>query len=225
MQSQAEKILVATLTEVIKTTSAAPDKPRILNIGAGRSISIERQLMSNGCSFISDRIDITDCHIHLDCIGECMISPAENMQCVQPDQYIAAFANFVFEHVEDIKKASCEAYRILRPNGYFIASIPNPSAPEFIFARYTPLWFHKFIRGSEAWETHYSYNTIAELTGVFEEAGFQLISIRYAPCVQSYLDRFPLLRVIGRLYDLFATRYSINRLMGHVCTVFKKEIA
>ena len=143
------------------------------------------------------------------------------MAPVKSGEYVSAFANYVIEHIKDIKKMCREIHRILIPSGTFIASIPNPIAPEFVLARHTPLWFHKKVRQEEAWETHYLY-TIEDLINIFENNGMAKQSLKYWSFTEGYLWRYPLLSTFSRLYDRSITRMSIKRMMGDVCIVFKK---
>lgn len=223
-QTPAEKCLVDQLIRVIKRRRrySIIHHPRILNIGAGRSLSIEKQLTNAGCNYICDRIDVDDCEVIHPCVGKCWRCSVGSMSPVSSNKYIAAFANYALEHVQDLNKASHEIYRVLKPLGIFVASIPNPTAPEFLLAKWTPLWFHKMIRGGEAWKTYYSYNNIRELSEIFELAGFRTIKISYYSCIEAYLGRFPILRQFARLYDKIIPFLGIKRVMGNVCVIFEK---
>ena len=221
MQTPAEKELVHQLHMTITKNQDKSDPPLILNIGAGKSVSIENQLNDLGCKYISDRIDIDKCCVEFPSFRNSCISTAENMAPVKSGEYVSAFANYVIEHIKDIKKMCHEIHRILIPSGTFIASIPNPIAPEFVLARHTPLWFHKKVRQEEAWETHYLY-TIEDLINIFENNGMAKQSLKYWSFTEGYLWRYPLLSTFSRLYDRSITRMSIKRMMGDVCIVFKK---
>src|SRR5262245_65948217 len=94
------------------------------------------------------------------------------MAPVSSATYDAAFSNYLLEHVEDVRGAIGEIFRVLRPGGVYVASVPNPTALEFRLARWTPLWFHKLVRGHAVGEKYYSYRSIAGLVKLFENAGF-----------------------------------------------------
>lgn len=85
------------------------------------------------------------------------------MHPIKSREYNAAFSNYLLEHVRDLNKAASEIYRILKNGGIYVASVPNLTAPEFILAKLTPLWFHKIVRRGEAWETHYAFKNIKAL--------------------------------------------------------------
>jgi hypothetical protein len=111
---------------------------------------------------------------------------------------------------------------VLKPSGVFVASVPNPAAPEFRLARRTPLWFHRMVRQAEAWETVYAFRKIPELTDTFERNGFHTIGVRYYPAAESYLFRYPVLGLLGRAYDGVVSRLRFHGLLGNVCVVFRK---
>ncbi|MCP5005027.1 MAG: methyltransferase domain-containing protein, partial [Planctomycetes bacterium] len=136
--------------------------------------------------------------------------------------YIAVFANYVLEHVENIGKASQEVYRVLAPGGIFVATIPNTLAPEFVLSRYTPLWFHELIRGKRAWETKYAYDSISELLDVFLDIGFRVEDESRWPFVEGYLWKNPVIGRLGRLYDKTILTCKCRSWMGDVCITLRK---
>ncbi len=221
MQSPAEKHLVGQLSTFLKEQKG--DSPAlILNVGAGRSLSIEKQLSQLGCQYISDRVDIEDCGVVSPVVGTCWVCSVEDMRPIGSGRYQAAFANFVLEHVQDLQKASREISRVLGPSGIFTASVPNTVAPEFVVARLTPLWFHKVARRTDAWETSYSYRGIPELIEVFEGSGFITQEVRYWPGLEGYLRQYPAIGILGQIYDRIVSASKIRNLMGQVCIVLKK---
>ena len=170
MQTPAEKRLVDELVRVLKASDGdRGEGARILNVGAGQSLSIETQLTRAGCVYVSDRTDVDDCDIDHPSVGRTWRCSAEAMPDVGASDYVAVFANYVLEHVPDVGAAAREIYRILKPSGRFIVSVPNPTAPEFVVSRLTPLWLHRMVRGEEAWETHYDYQNVDGLKSLFVE--------------------------------------------------------
>jgi SAM-dependent methyltransferase len=222
MQTYGEKYLVNELAKFTNGNAGKSEPIRILNVGAGRNVSIENQLMSAGCKYICDRLDPDNCTVSHPFVGKCWICPVENMPMIRDNEYSAVFANYVIEHIADLKKAATQIFRILKPSGIFVATLPNISAPEFKLSKVTPLWFHKFIRGRESWETTYLYGSIYELISIFESAGLKTLNIKYFPCVETYLDRFPILGKFGRFYDKLILAAGIKKAMGDVCIVFSK---
>ena len=222
MQTPGEKELVSQLYDFLRGMQNNNVLPLILNIGAGRSIAIERQLTELGGHYICDRTDIDDCSVEFPTVRHSYRCPTEDMTPLGSGIYSAAFANYVLEHVTDIHKASAEISRVLRPSGVFVTSVPNPSAPEFLVAKHTPFWFHKSVRKMEAWETHYAWDSIGELIDVFKGRGLHVIELKYWSFTEGYLWRYPILNFISRIYDRTVTKSQITRLMGNVCVVFKK---
>jgi SAM-dependent methyltransferase len=222
MRTKGEQHLVGRLTALLKQEDVDGREPRILHIGPAKGLVIENQLVRAGCHFTCDRLDAEDCAVSHPCVEECWSSPVERMSMVKSNAYEAALANYVLEHVTDPRAAAEEILRVLKPGGIFLATVPNVAAPEFRISRVTPLWFHRLVRGRESWQTTYLYGSIAELARVFENAGFKTLAIELDPCMESYLERFPVLSVLGKLYDRLVSLLSLKWAMGDVCMVFRK---
>ena len=93
--------------------------------------------------------------------------------------------------------------------------MPNPIAPEFLVARFTPTVFHRRFYPN-AFETHYSFRSIGALVEVARRSGLETTEIVYGPDVGVYLGRFiPRLAPLGRLYDQLALGLRIRSLLGH----------
>lgn len=221
-QTSSEGHLVAALAHLLPAGEAGIEAPRILNIGAGRSVSIERQLVRRARRFVSDRVDVEPCAVDHPAIGTCHVCPVEAMTPLPAAVYRAAFANFVLEHVQNPALAAREIFRVLRPGGLFLATLSNPRAPEFRLARHTPLWLHRMVRRGEAWRTVYAYRDVPDLARRFEGAGFVVGEVRFFPCVESYLAALPPLGIAGRLYDRALVRLRAERCMGQACLAFAK---
>ncbi|PIY95964.1 MAG: hypothetical protein COY66_05510 [Candidatus Kerfeldbacteria bacterium CG_4_10_14_0_8_um_filter_42_10] len=226
MQTPAEKYLIQKVVDALKVAGPL-DVPKILNLGAGKSIVIEESVAKGNNKFICDRIDVIDQHQSHPSIGRCFIGSIESMPDLKTESYLVAFANYVLEHVADLEKAIVEIKRVLKPGGLLILSLPNPSAPEFIVSKYTPTWFHQFIkgkgRGKEAYETHYAYKSIKDLIRIFQKNNFLMVETKYYPFSYGYLYRFPVINLASKIYDKIIGCLKVKILMGNVCLVFKKQ--
>jgi SAM-dependent methyltransferase len=222
MQTPAERYMVERLAWLLRAREVDVSVPRILNAGAGQSISIERQLTQGGVSYVCDRLDIEDCRVAVPEAGECWQCSISDMAPVDSGRYFAVFSNYVLEHVEEIRKASREIYRVLVPGGVFLATVPNTAALEFVVARHTPLWLHRLVRGGRGWETEYAYGGIPELLKIFVESGFLIVEERRWPCVDGYLGKYPVIGTFGRTYDKAVQACACRRLMGDVCISLRK---
>ncbi|MDO8669720.1 MAG: class I SAM-dependent methyltransferase [Candidatus Buchananbacteria bacterium] len=227
MQTPAEKYLIKKVAQILMQSNNL-ENARILNVGAGESIVLESSILSIvGNKFICDRMDVTDCRVKHPNTGECFIASVESMPEIKSNQYELAFANYVLEHVADLGKAAAEIHRVLKPSGYFITSLPNISAPEFILSKYTPTKFHQFIKGEgegrHAYETQYAFKNIKGFIKVFEKY-FSVVEIRYWSNTLGYLYRFPVISIISKVYDKIINYLNIKMLMGNVCIVFKKNV-
>jgi SAM-dependent methyltransferase len=225
LQTPAERALVRRLAEEIRGRDSgdAAEPVRILAVGAGRSLAVEDQLSAAGCRFVSDRADVEDCRVDDPRVDRCWVCSAEAMDPVPTGAYPLAFAHYVLEHVPDPEAAAREIHRVLRPGGAFVASFPNPRAPEFRLAAATPLWFHRRVRGEEAWETHYAYGTVENLERIFRKAGFRTAPLERFAFLEGYLGRFPGLGAAARAWDRRTQRKGSPDGQGQVCAVFRKE--
>ena len=223
MQTKGEKHLVSRLKALLTGDADGSPPRRVLHIGPDKGVAIENQLVRAGCRFFCDRLDADDCTVSHPNVQSCWSAPVERMSMVPSGYYDAALANYVLEHVTDLQAAAAEIHRVLKPRGLFLAAVPNVAAPEFRISRITPLWFHRMVRGRESWHTTYLYGSVPELAQVFERAGFETLEIGYYPCIESYLERFPVLAFMGRMYDRLVTTCDLRWAMGDVCAVFQKS--
>lgn len=216
--------LLNTLKEFLKAFQSDNDaKPVLLNIGAGTSNLIELRLSETGVGFECDRIDIEKAGVSGYGIRNVYQCSVEDMRVLESAQYDAAFANYVLEHVPEIDKAASEIFRVLKPGGLFVTSVPNPTAPEMLISRMTPLWIHKMIAGRNAFETHYSFNNIDSLCRTFERCGFARRDVYYRSYLYGYVERFPLINKIASLYDWILNRIGTEKCLDYVCVVVKKQ--
>lgn len=224
MQTPGEKYLINFLIRSIKRLGK---KANIISIGANNSLIVEKELEEAGCDFIEDRIDIVKHEVKYDKLNKSYICSVEKMDNIPDNNYDLAFANFVLEHVEDLESSASEINRVLKNGGSFVASIPNPQAPEFMISKITPLWFHQLIRGKgeghEAHETKYSYKNIEEFIKIFKNNGLGLKEESYSPNTFGYLYRFPILNIFSKTYDQVVSSLGHKILMGNVCLVFEKK--
>lgn len=224
MQTPAERCLIAKIVNVLNELGGR--QVTMLNVGAGRSTVIEHSVARQAQNFVCDRVDVMNQHVNHPNVRHEYVSMVEHMPVIASHAYDLAFANYVLEHVSDIQDAAHEIHRVLKRDGRFIATVPNPRAPEFLVARMTPLWFHQLIRGqgkgSEAFETYYAYRSIHALNHVFKQSGFLLVDLKRYAFIHGYLHKFPILRTVSRAYDAVVNALRLTPLMGHVCVSYKK---
>lgn len=225
MQTLAEKELINEIAKELRRP--AEGRPLILDVGASRSLVVENELRKRKLDFVADRVDVEDCRVEGPNVGRCFVTSVEDMPHVPSETYAAAFANFVLEHVPRVDKAAKEIARVLKPGGVFVASVANPTAPEFFISRHTPLWFHQLVRGQgeghQAFDVRYAYADLDELTAIFGRYGFDLESATYVPFTYGYLYRFPVINLLSRAYDAAVGWSRIKGLMGHACLVWRKK--
>ena len=225
MQSHAERVLVARLCLFMQSGDVS--EYRLLNVGAGTNTILESIMASHGCRFVCDRLDVDDCNVVHPNVGKCVVIPAESMEGFECSSYDGAFSNYVLEHVTSIADTASQIARVLKPGGIYIASIPNPTAPEFLIARFTPLGFHRLIRRvtghKEVWETRYAYRSVGDLVRTFERAGLECTSIEHFGSMKLYLNGIPILSQLSTVYDCLLRWLRLRPLMGNVCVAFRKK--
>lgn len=215
---------------VHEVVTAIGDGPaRILNIGAGHSPWVERQIAMRHSDFVSDRVDVeaptvAEEHLSIAHAGHCWTASIEDMSDVPSDSYGVAFACYVLEHVHDLEAAVRAVHRVLRPGGFFVMAVPNPQALQMRVAALMPLWFHSLFRGQESWPTVYAYRTLEELAALFEDRGFHWRAVYRISNLGGYLSRWPALRTIGRFYDRLVVRLGLTALMADACLVCQAPV-
>lgn len=223
MKTPAEEHLVNQCALFLKKQENIKKTNRILNVGAGESLSIEKQIEMLGVNYLCDRVDMEDCSVKHPSVANCYQCSVESMNSLEVNAYALAFANFLLEHVQNLEKAASEIYRVLEPGGRFITTVPNPAALEMLLSKQTPLWFHKIVRRENAWKTYYKYRNINQLVRIFEGVGFRLVDVESYSFVQGYLYKFPVMGLLGRFYDKIVSDLKIRRLMGQSCITFEKS--
>lgn len=219
LQTPAEKKLINVLISQIKNDSQA----QIINLGAGASVVIENYLTAAECCFIFDCVDIEDISVAHKFFNKKYTCSVENMPLVPSDHYDAVFANYLLEHVADLKSAAREIFRIVKAGGIFVTTVPNHRAPEFWLAKITPLWLHRLVRGGRAWAAHYSFGSLDNLAHIFKQAGFEIVSVDTWSFTFGYLGRFPLIGAFALLYDKLINNLRLKALQGNACLVFRKK--
>ncbi len=229
MQTPGEKKLIAVLAEAVSAVQASGGTPHILNVGAAKSVVLENSVakLIGNADFICDRADIDDCEVKESWVGKCFTAPVEDMPQAKTGDYDVVFANYVFEHINDLDKAINELKRILKPDGLFIVASPNPSAPEFLLARFTPLWFHQIIKGvadgHRAYRTTYLFPSLESLARRFKRYGFSVIDKEYYAFTFGYLHPYPIIKTLSKVYDAIVRSIASKTIMGNACFVFKKN--
>lgn len=223
MQTPAEHSLVSNLDRIVGAEVATPEMlPRILNVGAGKSPVIEDLLVAEGRGFTCDRVDVDDCSVDHPNVGDCWRASVEDLQPVPSETYSVVFANYVLEHVSDIRAAAREIFRVVKPGGYFVASVPNPRAPEFRVSKMTPLAVHEWFRGKEAWPTVYAYGNLKNLAAIFETAGFEWIQTEQFSATIQYTAGLPIARPAAHAYDWLLNKIQFRPWMGDVCVIARR---
>jgi ubiquinone/menaquinone biosynthesis C-methylase UbiE len=222
MQTKAEKYLIKLIVNILKKFNKTP---YIINLGAAKSTVVEHALIKENLDFVEDRCDIENCKVNERYLINSYICPLENMKNISSNQYDLAFANFVFEHINNIEKAVSEINRILKHKGNLLISLSNPQAPEFILAKYTPTSFHQLFRKKahdKAFPVKYNYKNINNLKKIFRKNNFKLIEEKRFAFTYGYLHRFFLINYLSLGYDKLLEFFKLEKIKSHVVLVFEK---
>jgi SAM-dependent methyltransferase len=226
----AERCLIERLGRAVQEARRDSGRTvRVLNLGAGKSTVVEDELIARGHDdFVADRLDIAPCAVEHAKAGRAYQCSMERMPEVPSAAYRIVFSVYVLEHVPDLVSAAREITRVIEPGGMFVATVPNPAAPEHVVSRRTAHAFHKWAKrllagAKEAWETHHAYRRISALVALFEGNGLGLAETSYSSFTQAYLRRFRVLRILAKGYDSVVNALKLKCLQGNVCLVFRKQ--
>jgi hypothetical protein len=104
-----------------------------------------------------------------------------------------------------------------------VATVPNPSAPEFMIAARTPLLIHRALQ-RDAFPTHYSFRSMRELGRWAMKAGLQPEKLVCSPVWESYLSRIGSRKWarLGAMLDGVIVHLAVPRLFGACLVVMTK---
>ncbi len=99
--------------------------------------------------------------------------------------FATVFSNSVLEHIPDLEPVLCEAARVLRPGGRFLATVPS-DAFRRLLAGYRNRAAAGDIAGAEAYATavdrrleHHRYLTPTQWAEILDRSGMRLLCTRY----------------------------------------------
>jgi SAM-dependent methyltransferase len=123
----------------------------------------------------------------------------------------------VLEHLTDPEKVFAEVYRVLKPNGVFLAKTPNKWHYVPLIARLTPLWFHRKVvswrgrKGEDVFPTQYRANTRGDISLHASRARLNLERIEFIDGRPEYLRfSFPTY-ILGFIYERLVNRIDALR--------------
>lgn len=214
--------LVLLVSNEVGRISIAGRCADVLDIGAGSRTGREDEIAARTPDFLADRVDVVPCHVDHPRVRKCYTASAEDMPDVRSSAYDVVFANYVLEHVPNLRAAASEIHRVLRPGGLFVATVPNTASPEFIVARHTPMWLHRFFQPG-AFETYYSYRSVGELQARFCVAGFDAPQMVFSPVLGRYMLHLgKLAGILGEAWDSSVLALGIQALMGEILLSWRK---
>lgn len=166
--------LVLLLLEAVESKLKKYARGDLLDAGAG-TLSYRHLIKDAGCSYKS--IDFKQTHPELDHVGDIQAMPFgdssfDTVLCVE-----------VLEHVPYPAKALTEFYRVLRPNGTVIITVPHIG-----YLHNEPYDFYRYTK----------YGLEVLLT----DAGFHILSIEPSGGLLAFLQHIPATVFIGVTHDI-----------------------
>jgi SAM-dependent methyltransferase len=123
------------------------------------------------------------------------------------EKFDIAISDNVWEHIQNPKEFLKEIWRVLKPNGIYLAKTPNTLHYVPLIAKITPHWFHERInslRGRshcDTFETHYRLNSRHAISKNAAESGYHVEFFRSYEGRPEYLRLSTLTYLFGIAYE------------------------
>lgn len=169
----------------------------VLHVGAGR-VDLEPLVCSDGRTRRVLALDLSFEDLRENSGSLKICGDAEALP-VAPKSVDLIVAEHVFEHFPRPLKCLNECFRVLKDGGRLVVSGPNGWCYVALFARLTPLRFHRLVRSAQngalgdqadAFPTFYRFSTPRAMRKLASEAGFRVSSIEKfiaEPCYTTFL--------------------------------------
>ena len=199
---------------------------KVLDIGCGIKSKICTGLRESGHEIILHGLDIDPYAMKNKVVDKVYISSAENMP-FDDSTYDVVVSNYLLEHVDDYRKTLNEMARVVEKGGLLSLTFANPTSPNGIIARLTPLWFHKFFRTVvmgikiPAFPTVYSYKSVTDVVKCLDMNGFTKIKTTYISDDASFW-RKPIPLRLAMVYIKFLSAFGLDRLKSSVVIISQK---
>lgn len=186
---------------------------RILEVGCGVKSFAEEVLRQNACRFELHGLDINFYARDNSDVSEVIIADVNEMP-FRNNVYDVLTSNYMLEHLPNYRKAVIEMARIIRKEGMLLLVFPNPTAPEALVARMTPLWFHVLFRRlvqkrpeaeEHTFATCFSFKSVKSIVDCLKSAHFTRVVVYHFAETHYRFRHWP---VMGQLVSLYATLIS-----------------
>lgn len=169
--------------ELPELASAMPRTGRGLDVGCGDGVltRILAELIDAKWNLVGVDPDPAETALAEKCGLYEKVHTSGADRVAEPDgSFDFAFANSVLEHIPDLPPCLAEAGRLLKPGGWFFATVPSPGLHPHMRG---PGWLSRQSRDDYLAETdrrllHFRYPTIDEWTKLLAAAGMELAQFR-----------------------------------------------
>jgi SAM-dependent methyltransferase len=203
-----------------------PQDARVLNIGAGRSVSGSLTPVRRRAGVIVG-VD-PDPSIHENTtLDESHCQSLEQYAGTRPDPFDLAFSVFVLEHVHDPMAFTQAAFRVLKPGGVLMGLTVNmwhyfglatwAATRAGMADRLLPHLRPRQLVDRYHFATEYRFNTIRTMLRHLEACGFDEAEFRCWDLPSMYEPYLPSpVRGVATLYNKAVYRIGSPHLMGHI---------
>lgn len=183
----------------------------ILDLGAGAGIVEEMNFKTKAAKVCGIDMDLRV--LENPYLDEAKVARGEQIP-YENSKFDIVFCDNVFEHLSNPETVFKEVNRVLKKNGLFIAKTPNKYHYVPLFARLTPLWFHKLfnqLRGrkhADTFPTVYKVNCRKDIADISQKSDFSIDSLTLIERRPEYLRFFFIPYLFGILYERLVNKVN-----------------
>ncbi len=198
----------------------------LLDIGAGRGASPFMSFKDHAKYVIGT--DIDKVVLENKKVDKAVHTPDGSLTGVKDASVDIVVSKDVLEHVATPEKFFTEVSRVLKPGGIFMGKTPGGGHYVPLFAKLTPMWFHKWfnkMRGRDVVDTFpttYLCNSRKHLKKWAKLTGLELTELSFQEGRPEYLRFNPVIYFAGFLYERTVNVLKLNRFKAVIYVTMTK---